>query len=223
MPRSIRRRQNRRPDPIEVVQKIGEFLRGDGVPDLNVAAYLKRLERDYADILPWLPPINSCKAFLDIGCGLGGHAAMLAAYYPKATPNLLDGKENRSKRPDDAGFRPQGEPWVNVYRAARLVFYCDDGRESCAWTYPEVLEPGTMGRVIRGNLTVSFRSLGHLFSVGPYLPLLAHSLAPSGRLILDIRNGTDGLEQLTSSNQLKLLGEIEQQSVKCKRFVLERL
>lgn len=221
MPRGTRNRHNRRQEPSEVLEKIGEFLRGDGVTESNVEGYLRRLERDWAGFLPRLPEISPCRAFLDIGCGLGGHAALLAAYYPRSIHNLLDGKENRPKGPADGGFHLQGEPWVNVYRAARLVSYCC-GLDSRTWTYPEVLEAGTMNHVTRGDLVVSFRSLGHHFSVGPYLPLLKHSLTPSGRLILDIRNGTDGLEQLTSSGQFNLVSEIPQESTKCRRFVLEK-
>ena len=212
------RRQVRRQEPGKVLEKIGEFLRGDGVADPNVEAYLGRLERDWAGLRTWLPLARDCKAFLDIGCGLGGHAALLAAHYPRAVPNLLDGKENREKGPNDGGFHAQGEPWVNVYRAARMVSYCC-GSESLTWTYPEVLDTG----MLSCDLIVSFRAWGHHFPAGVYLPLVARSLTPGGIVVLDIRNGTDGLTQFTSSDQFKLLGEIEQQSTKCRRLVLEKV
>ena len=218
MPRGTQRRQSRRQEPHNVLAKIGEFLRGDGVPEVNIAAYLKRVEQDYSDILPWLSPARSCHRFLDIGCGLGGHAAMLAAHYPRATPHLLDGKANRTKGPMDGGFHSQAEPWINTYRAARLLSFCSDEVDSRVWTYPEVLET----QELICDLVVSFRAWGHHFPVSVYLPLLERSLMPGGRIILDVRNGTDGLKQLVSSGLFKILGEISQQSTKCRRVVLEK-
>jgi SAM-dependent methyltransferase len=149
--------------------------------------YLERCQRDVDDLWRFLP--TSCTSFLDIGCGLGGHAALLGQRLgPQVTAHLLDGAEPRAFRPkDDVTWRPGMTPWTDVYETQRTLLRNGVPR-AIAWTPLKADEVGQ----IRVDLILSIRACGYLFPVETYLDLMRRSLRVGGRLIVDLREGTRG-------------------------------
>ena len=136
----------------------------------------ERWRRTFAGMRPWLP--ERAGAFVDIGCGSGGIAALVAKHYGNATAHLIDSTE---LRPKWAGYREGGEAWDDVETAAALVRAHCPGVECRAW-------PPDPALTIPADLIYSICSWGHHYQIETYLALAVRSLRPGGILIVDLRN-----------------------------------
>jgi hypothetical protein len=85
-------------------------------------------------------------------------------------------------------------------------------------------EPVTVHEYVAGkrgpeeqvDLVISLRAWGHHFPVVVYIDLVRRLLKRSGIVILDIRNGTDGIEVMTEAG-FEVLRRISDSSIKCQR------
>lgn len=165
---------------------------------------------------PWLP--STVSDILDIGCGncprLDVHLAR--HYGGAATMHLLDG--DRRIPPigkEQVGFRQSTKAWKDRFAG---VAYLRDRVPDCRI----VDHPPDPQRDIPCDLIVSFRAWGHHFPIGAYLDLARFSLRPGGRIVVDIRAGTDGLDVLRDGGFELISPNLELRSLKCGRWVLAR-
>lgn len=174
---------------------------------------LKRAEIHFNLIKDWLPAKVS--SILDIGSGPAGIDVWLARHYGAIEINLLDGDRHiEAIGKNQVGFRAHTEAWKDRNEGARLV------REHA----PDCVvkgHPPDPSLTIPADLIVSLRAWGHHFSVETYIGLVERSLRPGGRLILDIRNSTDGLAVLDKHGFISA-ANISSNSEKCLRYVIER-
>ncbi len=152
----------------------------------------ERTELDFNLMKPWIPA--KATAVLDIGCGFARIDAFLADYYGRGVViHLLDNDhfiENEGK--EQVGFNPTTVAWKDRNAGIKHL------KKTVPWCKVEG-HPPNPDLTIRANLIVSLRALGHHFQVETYLGLIDRSLRRGGRLILDIRNGTNGVSVLESA------------------------
>lgn len=168
------------------------------------------VRREFAEMEPYLP--KGVKSILDIGCGPAQIDVLLGQHYGAPLEiHLMDGDGTKEQR---VGYRPQIEAWNDRRAARRMVKEAlGDRFKVLAW------EPDP-NLTIRGlDLIISLKSWCHHYPCAIYLPLVNRSLRPGGKLIVDIRNKTDGLEVLREAGyrQVVKIGETR----KCERWLLE--
>lgn len=148
--------------------------------------YAARVNRDFAEILPWLPePIGRV---IDIGCGFAGIDVLLAR--SDATDiHLIDGSAVGIRR---VGFDAAMTPWRDVELGAQLVRDNAPDRRVTTETPPAQ-------RVSAADLVISLKSWGHHYPVGVYVDYARRCLRPGGVLILDVRAGTNGRGELEAA------------------------
>jgi SAM-dependent methyltransferase len=188
-----------------------------GLRSCPAEAVTRRALDDYQQLVPFLP--EAAASFLDIGCGLGGLAALLANHYgPRVKAHLLDGAGWRPKTRQDMGYHDKAAPWSDVGEAARLLRETL-GLRAIPWTPAEIDQAGAQA-VKPLDLVVSIKSWGHHYSVTRYLKLVRCSLQLGGRLIRDLRTGAGG-EAVLASAGFKLV-DVVRRGVKSHRAVYTR-
>lgn len=168
----------------------------------SVAQALFRLERyndTFDSMQPWFATLT-VKNFLDIGCGLGGVAAHVSRYFPRATAHLLDG--------DAPGVRTvyldKTVPWADVSVAVKVVNASNSHRQVFGW------RPSDIGKIPQCELIYSNCSWGHHYSIETYLALVSKILAKDGILIVDLRKGGIGIHgSALLSSRFKKVSEMD--------------
>lgn len=174
-----------------------------------------RVKADYEAMKPWLP--EHVQDILDIGCGYPLIDTWLARHYEgDVTVHLMDGDERiRPIGKNQVGWQKKTQAWKSRHAAVEFL------RQEV----PECLvegHPADPSLTIPCDLIISRRAWGHHFSIGMYLDLADRSLRPDGRIITDIRIGTDGIEAFQNAGFRAISPNIELRSVKCYRLVFSR-
>lgn len=167
--------------------------------------YRERAWRDYETMAKWLPP--GVRSILDIGCGLAGVDVFLAVATGATDINLMDGD---GTAPRKMGFVDGTKAWSNVRDGAELFRANLPGvRVSCR-KLDAVNVPC--------DLLISLKSWAHHYPASTYMGLAVKSLRKGGRIIVDIRTGTDGLKDFEAAGFAPL--GVCHETVKAKRYVL---
>lgn len=152
-------------------------------------------EGEFSQLQPWLPkPLNSV---LDIGCGPADVDCWLADMYPECVFHLMDGD---GKAPPRSGFRDSMLAWNNVNAAADRV-----SEFTRSYVLPWKASPNI---TVSADLVISLLSWGFHYPVETYLPMVVRSLTEHGRIIMDIRNKTDGMDIM--QHHFKLLAILDE-------------
>ncbi len=163
--------------------------RGDAIRN----AFAADMHDEYLTIRDHLPP--KPEAILDIGCGIAGIDVFLHRHYGGAADpefHLLD--KSRVEEQVYYHFRDRAAFYNSLEHAKR--FLVDNGIS------PEQIFPhevGGDGRIPgdrQFDLVISLISWGFHYPVAIYADQVAQRLKPGGRLILDVRKNTDGMEVL---------------------------
>jgi len=155
---------------------------------------LREVHREFEELVTWLPASDG-GGVLDIGCGLAAIDVMLARALLLRSIHLLDGEADRPQ--ERVKFRPGGtQAWNDVRIGGLLV----------SENLPPAEEPATVNTYtdpakifINVGLVISLKSWCHHYPASTYLPLVRRSLARGGVLIVDIRKGTSGREELEAA------------------------
>lgn len=154
---------------------------------------------------------------LDIGCGLGLIDVHIANHCPAVTDiHLIDGD---GSSPSISGFHPRMQAWSDVRMAAAIVR---------ANVRPDIrVVPYLAATVSAGayfilgtqfDLVISARSWGHHYPISTYSQIVRRFLRPGGFVITDIRNKSDGLDEMQRAG-FECVGQIPDPSLKCKRWI----
>jgi SAM-dependent methyltransferase len=154
---------------------------------------------------------------LDVGCGLAGLDLHIYEYLRGNDPNiyLLD----RTRVEDRVWymFETNGA-FYNSLELGKMNLVRNGvpaDRVHCL----EAPDNGNVDGIIRSvDLVISTISWGYHYPIGFYLESVARVMAPGGVLLVDIRKGTDGLEELQRQfpGSTKVVGEGEKHLVvKC--------
>lgn len=165
--------------------------------------YSDLMQQEMDAIQPHLPA--RVTTVLDIGAGLGGINLLIARRYEVDNPRfvLLD-KDEMS--PNVQYFFDDVDRFYNLASVTRR-FLADNG-------LPEervrILEAGVdpFPSNLKIDLVVSLASWGHHYPIETYLDNVTQVLAPGGRVVVDLRKGTNGLT--TMMNRFSDISLIEE-------------
>ena len=166
-------------------------------------------QTDYEEIAPHLP--ERFDSILDIGCGPAWVNVWIANERGLKTVHLMDGE--REGQPKTHGYHRATYPWWTVHAGAKRV------RERTRAEVKTHAPDPTL--IIPVDVIISLKSWCHHYPAEHYLNLARRSLKIGGRLIVDIRNGTDGLEVL-NDNGFRTVWT-GGRSPKCVRAALDRI
>ena len=151
------------------------------------------MAQEYADIRDWLPPDAS--AILDVGCGIGGIDILLFHHY-KDDPNLHLYLLDKSQMTDQVtyGFKDRGEFYNSLDLTREILIL--NGVADRSIRILEARDDGGIDIDEGLDLVISLISWGFHYPVGLYLDRVHELLKPGGRLILDVRKDTGGIEAI---------------------------
>lgn len=157
--------------------------------------FQKGILGDFSSIRDALP--DEARAILDIGCGMAGIDVLLHRYYqPRFQPDfyLLDLETTSSRLRYDFSTDPAA---YNSLAITSQFLSVNGVPPQCR----HLLTPASLESLpMRGcfSIILSLLAWGFHFPVATYLHSTYELLASGGHLILDVRKGTDGFDQLGS-------------------------
>jgi hypothetical protein len=153
--------------------------------------YESEMREEYESIKHLLP--NSCAAMLDIGCGIAGIDVLLSRHYALGVMlHLLDKTE--VARRVYYGFNQKAAFYNSLSIARDLLLY--NGVPGDRIRLHEATAENEIPFGTEIDLVISFISWGFHYPVSTYLDRVHDLLSEGGRLILDVRKGSDGLADL---------------------------
>jgi len=153
--------------------------------------YSADVRKDYEIIRDYL--LDSAKAILDIGCGLGGIDVLLYQHYRSSGINLhLLDKEGIAEKVY-YGFNAEAAHYSSLLLTRELL-KLNGVPIDRASTY-DIATEGFPNQC-KFDVVISLYSWGYHYPVSAYLEPVRTSLASDGIIILDVREETDGKEQL---------------------------
>lgn len=166
------------------------WVRGDAIK----AEYWNDLRGEYASIRDFLP--SSCAAILDIGCGVAGIDVFLAGAYPAAAPRICLLDRTRTEAAVFYGFKNKGA-FYNSLEVARSLLMAN-GVPEYSIDLVEATDNNDINVSGKVDLVISLISWGFHYPVETYLHKAHQVLTDNGRLIIDVRKGTGGIDALRS-------------------------
>ena len=173
-------------------------------------------KREYEAFKAWLP--TSIGAMLDIGCGNVPRMTWWIARHYNGNGieiNLMDGDDKDDLRRRSQGYASKPtKPWSSRHKAVAWL--------RTQWPRCRIVgHPPDPSLTIPCDLIVSRQSWGHHYPVATYAELAMRSLRPGGRIIIDLRRGTGGLEEL-SARGFQRISEDILGGLKSERLVFAR-
>jgi SAM-dependent methyltransferase len=172
------------------------------------ALYRTDMRREYLSIRPYLP--QTCRAILDIGCGVAGIDVHLARHYSPHTPHFYLLDKSQVENRVFYMFRPRAAFYNSLEVAAQLLTSNGIPLER---VHPiEANDKGTVGLSTEIDLAISLLAWGFHFPIETYLDKVCSLLSPQGTIVLDVRKCTDGLDVLKHSfRQIRVISETPKQ------------
>ncbi len=155
-------------------------------------AYASDIRSEFETIREFLP--DACKSILDIGCGIAGIDVFLYHHYRRSVDHFYLLDKTRTEDTVFYGFKQQGA-FYNSLEIAKKVLHLNDIAED----HIELLEATENNEInVHGkvDLILSLISWGFHYPVSVYLTRAHEILSDDGRLVLDVRKGTDGIKLL---------------------------
>jgi SAM-dependent methyltransferase len=160
----------------------------------SIASRFRRgIHRDFRSIAPFLP--DTASAILDVGCGLAAIDVLLSRHYsaPAAPALYLADFEETSHR-IDYDFGRSHAHYNSMVAARELLTANGVSPETMHFISPD--EIARRENLPRFQLVISTLAWGFHFPIEVYAEAVLRVMAAEGRLILDVRVGTDGLARL---------------------------
>lgn len=190
--------------------------------DDPAAAYEAELLAEAAQIRPFIP--SKVDHIVGIGSGMGGLELLiwLGRAPPKPTLTIID-KTGDGKV--QAGFVDKMATFTNTEIASEFMQMNGMDGEKLMFVEPLIIEKGAFNVVEPADLVVSFLSWCHHYPVAAYGEFVKDRVRQGGVVIVDIRNGTDGVKQFADLGFREVasltLGDINAR--KTKRVVFEKM
>jgi SAM-dependent methyltransferase len=166
-------------------------LQRSGLQD-PIKDFIAVIGKEFDEIKPFLPA--SAESVLDIGCGLAGIDVLLHAHY--GAPRLYLADQNQTDKDIRYGFRPTGS-FYNSFQVVSEIMRLNDIRSYSLLTVKTGADLSSPLHIReKPDLIISLLSCGYHYPVDTYLARMVELLSPTGRIILDIRENTDGVKKL---------------------------
>lgn len=156
------------------------------------ALYAQDMRREYQTFRRCLP--ERCNAVLDVGCGVAGIDVLIARHYPDRDPRFFLLDKSHVEKNVFYLFKRQGA-FYNSLDVARTLLTGNGVPPECVRLL-EANERNEINIDAQVDLVLSLISWGFHYPVATYLDRVRALLSDDGVLILDVRRGTGGLEDL---------------------------
>jgi len=152
--------------------------------------FIRDMQQEFEGIENSLPA--RAHNILDIGCGIAGIDAFISGHYRhEANIFLLD--KTKTEKQVYYGFTKKGAFYNSLEIAGKFLISQGVPKENI---FSIDVEQQEDLRKHTFNLIISLLSWGFHYPVLTYLDLTYEILAPGGFLILDVRNKTEGIDNL---------------------------
>jgi len=156
-------------------------------------AYVEDLQAEFEILRPHLPA--ACRSLLDIGCGVAGIDVLLSRFYRQRIERFHLVDKTQVEERIFYGFKPCGAFYNSLVLAKSLLCMNSVAPERVLCMEADTPWADEIGKGSL-DLVLSLLSWGFHYPVAVYLEVVARLLARDGRVILDVRRGTDGIERL---------------------------
>jgi SAM-dependent methyltransferase len=129
---------------------------------------------------------DECNSIIDIGCGIGGIDVLLSQKYNNPKIYLLDKSEKKEKV--IYGY-DRGESFYNSLESTRDLM---DANEVLNYKTIDLGKEKLNVKDHSIDLVISLLSCGYHYPVEEYLEQIEKWLSKDGKLIIDLREGTEG-------------------------------
>jgi len=176
-------------------------------------SYFEQLQDDYNDIDNFLP-VNA-ESILDIGCGLGGINLFISKKYRHNIKIML-----LDKTKIDNSIVYNYRENASFYNSLPLakIFLVQYGVPTTNITYKECKSDNTIPYSNKFDIIISLLSWGFHYPLNIYLDQVEKLLKNNGILIIDIRENSDGISQI--SNYFKSTPILLKQTKKYQRIAI---
>ena len=144
------------------------------------------MQKEYVLMMQYLP--EKCNSILDIGCGIGGIDVILYHHFGNPALYLLDNSKVSSQIL--YGF-DRGESFYNSFQATKDLMDANAVKN-----YMLIDSSEELPDLKNIDLVLSILSWGYHYPIGTYLSYVDSVLSENGTLIMDIREWTDGVEEV---------------------------
>ncbi len=170
----------------KLLYKVEALFRQEEIKD----KYINKLNEEFQSIRPHLP--ESPDKILDIGCGIGGMELFLSHHYDEAKPEyyLLD----KTEVSEDVyyQFYEDAAYYNSLEVAGKLLQENSVEEERINLLDADKYDLFELSGV---DICFSFLSWAFHYPLETYLDEVLHCLKPEGKLVLDLRKGTDALKE----------------------------
>jgi SAM-dependent methyltransferase len=157
------------------------------------AEYKDNMSREYLSIRDSLP--KTCSSILDIGCGVAGIDVLLNNHYEgKPTFYLLD--KTKIEKSVFYDFKHRGAFYNSLDIAKEMLI--QNGISERSVHCLEATDANEIDIHRKVDLVISLISWGFHYPIETYLERVYDILIEGGSLILDVRKGTNGIEELNN-------------------------
>lgn len=153
--------------------------------------YISEVNSEYDYIADFLP--KKCCKVMDIGCGVGGIDVLINQRYDNIVKLYLLDKTEINKQVFYK-FNSTGAFYNSLETAKKMLSI--NGLSGDRITLMEARKDNKILVDDKMDLVISLLSWGHHYPVSVYLDEVDRILAPHGLLIMDVRAGTSGLDEL---------------------------
>lgn len=153
--------------------------------------YTQSMFNEYMSIRMHLP--GSCRAVLDIGCGMAGSDPFLARHYPEPVSFLLLDK-TVTDRVIFYEYRPHASFYNSLSVAQKLLVL--NGIQEERIKLLEADDHFTICVDQKIDLVISLLAWGYHFPVDTYLDQVYSVMSPTGTLIMDLSQKAEGINCL---------------------------
>lgn len=150
--------------------------------------FVDNIIKEYMLMKEYLP--ENCKSIMDIGCGIGGIDVLLYTHYNKPELFLLDNSEVSKKI--HYGYHNTGACY-NSFDATKDLMKANHIKN---YNIIDV-SSGKLPVFENIDLVISLLSCGYHYPLDEYLDYIETILSEDGTLIIDCRQGQDGITVLS--------------------------
>jgi SAM-dependent methyltransferase len=161
------------------------------------SGYQAHMQRELGELKAFLP--KSAKRIMDIGCGVGGMDLMLYKHFEEQgqQPHLLLVDKTGISRDIFYGFHDEAAVYNSLEVTEEFLQSNGVPEDRIRMIDSDALATGVSQQTIPAvDLVVSTWAWGFHFPVTAYAGTVHKLMRPGARLILDVRDATDGMETL---------------------------
>ena len=154
--------------------------------------FCEDIEKEYKIVRKHLP--CDCDSILDIGCGVGGIDVCIYRHYEPRGIDLYMLDKTHIERNVSYGFKEKASLYNSLLVAKELL--TSNGVPERRINLIEATDSNDIAIDKQVDLVISLLSWGFHYPIGLYLDSVQGILRKNGKIIVDVRKNTDGMDLL---------------------------